>query len=161
MIVQAFQALLSRYPEHSNFYTDASKSEDKVGAAFVFQEETKRYPLPTSTSVYSGEIFAILQAVKYITSHGIQKATLITDSLSSVETLEQRHQKLDEEFQLSKNRSIDKRKEETSTSNSFAVLATDQENYDMSEATPKVKSRARPPPKLCKTKSIDQPTTKC
>ncbi|KAG5889299.1 hypothetical protein JTB14_031946 [Gonioctena quinquepunctata] len=89
MIVQAFQALLSRYPEHSNFYTDASKSEDKVGAAFVFQEETKRYPLPTSTSVYSGEIFAILQAVKYITSHGIQKATLITDSLSSVETLEQ------------------------------------------------------------------------
>ncbi|KAG5892080.1 hypothetical protein JTB14_022738 [Gonioctena quinquepunctata] len=88
MIVQAFKALLSRYQEHSHCYTDASKSEDKVGAAFVFQEEVKRYPLPPSTSVFSGEIFAIFQAVKYITSHGIQKATLITDSLSAVETLE-------------------------------------------------------------------------
>ncbi|KAG5880569.1 hypothetical protein JTB14_009938 [Gonioctena quinquepunctata] len=88
MIVQAFQALLSRYPEHSNFYTDASKSEDKVGAALVFQEGIERYPLPPSTSVYSDEIFAILQAVKYITSHGIQKTTPITDSLSAVKTLE-------------------------------------------------------------------------
>ncbi|KAG5898894.1 hypothetical protein JTB14_000142 [Gonioctena quinquepunctata] len=89
MIVKAFEALLSRHPEHSNCYTDASKSEGKLGAAFVFQEEIKRYPLPPSTSVYSGEIFAMLQAVKYITIPGIQKATLITHSLSAVETLEQ------------------------------------------------------------------------
>ncbi|KAG5865127.1 hypothetical protein JTB14_030200 [Gonioctena quinquepunctata] len=96
MIVQAFRALLSRYPEHSNVYNDASKSEDKVGAASIFQEEIKRYPLPPSTSVHSGEIFAILQAVKHITSHGIQKTTLITDSLSAVETsiLQQKRKKI-------------------------------------------------------------------
>ncbi|KAG5894134.1 hypothetical protein JTB14_024922 [Gonioctena quinquepunctata] len=44
MIVQAFQALLSRYPEHSNFYTDASKSEDKVGQLSYFRKKQKDTP---------------------------------------------------------------------------------------------------------------------
>lgn len=42
---------------------------------------------PPLTSVFTGELVAILEAIKYVNSHGIRKTIIFTDSLSSLHAI--------------------------------------------------------------------------
>ncbi|XP_074028319.1 uncharacterized protein [Leptinotarsa decemlineata] len=93
IISQTFQILLSRFPDHNKFYTDASKTKDKVGAAFVHRNESQKFFLPKNSSIFSGETLAILQTVKHISTLETEKSLIITDSLSAIKGIQQIYSK--------------------------------------------------------------------
>ena len=68
-------------------YTDASKSQDGVGAAVIWNNTEFMYKLPSSCSVFSAESFAILKALEIITDHRLHDTIIFTDSLSAIKNI--------------------------------------------------------------------------
>ncbi|XP_067143919.1 uncharacterized protein [Centruroides vittatus] len=74
-------------------YTNGSKSEEGVGAAYVVFEDgkevaVKQYKLDDRCTVFQAELLAIKEAVKYCCTHLREKEVLIcTDSRSALDTL--------------------------------------------------------------------------
>ena len=75
-----FKAIHSSY---MFYYTDGSKFEDKVAAAFCGPIQ-KTFRLPSLVSVFSAELFAILQALLSIQSHLVHDAVICSDSKSAL-----------------------------------------------------------------------------
>ena len=73
--------------EFEFIYTDGSKCGEKVGSAMVHKNDIRAYHLPDNTSVYVAELFAILQALKYIKLKSLKKVFICTDSLSALMAL--------------------------------------------------------------------------
>lgn len=86
LIQTHLKEILNQYTNYTLIYTDASKSDLGVGAAFVTSNNEYLYSLPKLTTVFSGELYAILQALKYIKSQQT-KTVILTDSLSAVQGL--------------------------------------------------------------------------
>lgn len=82
-----FIDFLFRNTGHQFIYTDGSKCGEKVGSAVVCNEEIRSYRLPNNTSVYTAEIFAILQALQYTKLHNIKKVIICTDSMSALNAI--------------------------------------------------------------------------
>ncbi|KAG5875432.1 hypothetical protein JTB14_032248 [Gonioctena quinquepunctata] len=70
-------------------FTDASKSIEGVGCAVV-SSHIKQYKLSPLSSIHTAELYAILQALKYVNSDSTdnQKFVILTDSLSSIQTIQ-------------------------------------------------------------------------
>ncbi|XP_074031548.1 uncharacterized protein [Leptinotarsa decemlineata] len=84
-----FQVLLSNIPMYTQIYTDASRSEEGVAAAFVTTNSSHKFKVNKFGSIYYGELFAILQALKHILEYDIQNSSVITDSLSAIIGIQQ------------------------------------------------------------------------
>lgn len=59
-------------------YTGASKSQEGIGAAVIWNEAELMYELPNACSIFT----AILKALHIIDNHNIRDAIIFTDSLS-------------------------------------------------------------------------------
>ena len=78
-----FKEFLNCHSSSSFFYTDGSKTDDAVGAAFCGESEMS-FRLPRFTSIFSAELFAILQALRRIKSKKISSSVVCSDSKSSL-----------------------------------------------------------------------------
>ncbi|XP_072398246.1 uncharacterized protein [Diabrotica undecimpunctata] len=74
-------------------YTDASKTSTEVGAAVIIRNIILEYKLPSLSCIHTGELYAIYQALVHINSSNIFNALIITDSLSSINTINQLYTK--------------------------------------------------------------------
>lgn len=68
----------------SHFFTDGSKMAGKAGAAFVVSGQSALFPLLPYTSVFSAELFAILQALIYAYEQNLNKLIIFSDSYSAL-----------------------------------------------------------------------------
>ena len=86
-ILAKFCSYKGSYVDSAFFYTDGSKSSDGVGAAF-YGSSQKAFRLPHYASIFSAELFAILQVVKHIVEEIIMSAVVCSDSKSSLLALQ-------------------------------------------------------------------------
>jgi len=63
--IQNFKNTISQYPNHTEIYTDASKSKNNVGIAIIHKDQVITYKLSTECSIYSAKAIAILKAFEY------------------------------------------------------------------------------------------------
>lgn len=73
-----------------SFYMDGSKSEEGATGTAVFSPEmdgTIRHKLPSETSVFSAELWAIYQAILAILDLNISKSVIFSNSESALEAL--------------------------------------------------------------------------
>ncbi|XP_047532160.1 uncharacterized protein LOC125067543 [Vanessa atalanta] len=73
-------------------FTDGSKIEGKVGAAFSVWEEgietrTIKLALPTYCSVYQAELLALYRAVEHVLGHKSRDFGIYSDSMSALQTI--------------------------------------------------------------------------
>jgi len=94
------------YDDHSCIYTDGSKTANKAGCGVYIETLNILYStqLNKFSSVFSTELYGILQALYWISSNHIQKPVIITDSLSALRAIQhpnwKRHQTVNKIVQL-------------------------------------------------------------
>jgi ribonuclease HI len=77
------------YQHLVSIFTDGSKMADKTGCAVITPDQEIKIRLADHTTVYTAELYAILQAVEWSTNRDDQvDVAVYTDSLSSVQALE-------------------------------------------------------------------------
>ncbi|XP_072375554.1 uncharacterized protein [Diabrotica undecimpunctata] len=80
--------ILQTYENFSKIFTDASKSSNGVGAAFVINSSKYLFQLSPHCSIYTAELFALYRAIKFINDTNIVKAVILSDSLSSITSIQ-------------------------------------------------------------------------
>ena len=86
-IKSRFNEFKANHSSYEFYYTDGSKSEEKVAAAFCGPEK-KTFRLPSLVSILSAELFAILQALLFIRSDLLDNAVICSDSKSALLALD-------------------------------------------------------------------------
>lgn len=80
-----------QWPNHYHLFTDASKlSQNGLVGAAVWIPKFKislKYKLPQTSSVYSGEAVALLEAALFIKTRGLSKSVIFSDSLSCLQDI--------------------------------------------------------------------------
>ncbi|XP_043511719.1 uncharacterized protein LOC122529544 [Frieseomelitta varia] len=92
-----FLELNNNYSQHSKIYTDGSKTDTGVGYAITTEKAKKTQNLPTSSSIFTAETYAILEAIKYAHSNNEAQIVIYTDSMSVTKSLTKSY---DQENQL-------------------------------------------------------------
>lgn len=88
-LITAFNTIIdSKYHNFVKIYTDASKTIDGVGAAFVTHEVPYLFRLPDVSSIFTAELCAIFKAISFTNNNNIPKALILSDSLSSLLALQ-------------------------------------------------------------------------
>ncbi|KAJ3649981.1 hypothetical protein Zmor_021694 [Zophobas morio] len=88
VIQTEFHTLQPTYSDSTFLYTDASKSvKGVVGSAVVGPFVRRLLGLPSPASVFTGELYALLQACKIITTLRASQYCICTDSLASPSVL--------------------------------------------------------------------------
>ena len=82
---------IASYEDFSVFYTDGSKSVSGAGCAFVGQDVSRGFSLPRSVSVFTTELCAIIQVLRYIMRRPGGRFLIVTDSASSLAALQSSH----------------------------------------------------------------------
>lgn len=83
-----FLSVIEEYLEdHTIIYTDGSKTENGVGSAFVEGGSSHSGTLPNTASVYTAELYAVWQTLRYCEHRGFTKIIICTDSLSFLTAL--------------------------------------------------------------------------
>jgi len=82
-IKSKFSEFRATHSSSTFFYTDGSKSEETVGAAYC-GESQKSFRLHPFTSIFTAELFAILQVLRHIKSKKILSSIVCSDSKSSL-----------------------------------------------------------------------------
>ncbi|KAL4121100.1 hypothetical protein QTP88_013674 [Uroleucon formosanum] len=85
---QHLQSITSDLCDYTEMYTDGSKTDNGVGAAVVFKDHVSMLRLPNFCSIYSAEATAISYALDIIKTSRILKAAILSDSLSSLRSIE-------------------------------------------------------------------------
>ncbi|XP_072398323.1 uncharacterized protein [Diabrotica undecimpunctata] len=93
LIKNTFINKLTKFSKSYHIYTDASKISTGVGAAVITPNITLEYKLPCLSCIHTDELYAIYQALVHINSSNISNALIITDSLSSINTINQLYTK--------------------------------------------------------------------
>jgi len=91
IIKQLALELLAKYQDYIKVYTDGSKDpRGIVGAAYCIASLniTRNFRLSDDVSVYTAEMVAIREALRFILNHKIIKAIVATDSLSVLQSLQ-------------------------------------------------------------------------
>ena len=90
---EEYEDLLKNYPSHETVFTDGSKNKNSVGLAAVHLSEKDPTEiiqrLPPEASIFSAEIGALEEALKLIKYSPEINFLILTDSLSSLQALEQ------------------------------------------------------------------------
>ena len=68
-------------------YTDGSKQNESVSCAFTINSAYVSYKLSKGLSVYTAELVAIWEAIKYVNTRRINKSVVCTDSKSAIQAL--------------------------------------------------------------------------
>lgn len=82
-----FSELRATHVNWDFVYTDGSKDESNTGCAYVHNDLCKQFLLPNQFSIFSAELFAILQALQYINNSNLYNIVIATDSLSSIQAI--------------------------------------------------------------------------
>lgn len=79
-----------KFNNYYHIYTDGSKNQDNVGAAFITRHDRtiKNFKLPSNCSIYTAEAYAISQALSHVIDNDIPSAVIFSDSKSVLQTLE-------------------------------------------------------------------------
>ncbi|CAI6359749.1 unnamed protein product [Macrosiphum euphorbiae] len=80
-------SLLEDYQDYIKFYTDGSKTEAGVGASVYFNNTPKMIKFPDFCSIYTAEAYAIYHALETIQQLKIDKALILSDSLSTINSI--------------------------------------------------------------------------
>lgn len=96
---EATYYLEGKWPNFLHIYTDGSKTHEGVGCAFYCprKHEARKFLLPPLSSIYTAEIIAIKEAIKFGLEKG-NKTLILTDSRSTLEQLEHRRWKADNSY---------------------------------------------------------------
>ena len=81
----------NKYDGHIKLYMDGSKIDNRCGCAVVVDLETPvtiKKRLPPHTSVFNAELYAIEKALKYISTDDNNNFVIFSDSLSSLQFLD-------------------------------------------------------------------------
>ncbi|KAG5884162.1 hypothetical protein JTB14_008425 [Gonioctena quinquepunctata] len=65
-------------------HTDGPKTRQPVESAIVVGDQTLSWKLHSWSSIYTAEMHAISEALKYLENHDIERAAICSDSLSSL-----------------------------------------------------------------------------
>ena len=79
--------ILDSFPKSDKIFTDASKNNDGTGAAIVTPTSVIKFKLSKCTSIYTAELYAILQALIYIQDSDTKSHIVLSDSLSAINSL--------------------------------------------------------------------------
>lgn len=95
LLQQLFEEKRAAFKNFNFIYTDASKIDNRTGAAIVSDFYQQQIPLPDAISTYSGELIGIREACWWIEQNGNQNAKYVicSDSLSSVLSLKELYSK--------------------------------------------------------------------
>ncbi|XP_076623123.1 uncharacterized protein LOC143342788 [Colletes latitarsis] len=83
-----YTELSNEYPHHTQIFTDASKSGEGTGCAVCTPEHELLFRLPETSTVFTSEASAVLQALKYIEETTHSKSIILTDSKSTLLALQ-------------------------------------------------------------------------
>lgn len=82
-----------KWKDWDYIFTDASKLSDQgcVGSAFYHKNAdiSMKFKSPPEASVFTGECIAIMEAISYIKQLHLPRTVIFTDSLSSIQALQQ------------------------------------------------------------------------
>lgn len=80
----------NKWPEYHLIFTDASKTHGNVGVGIFHKQYNivQKIKLPEETSVFTGECYGLYKAVEYVHLMRLKKSIIITDSLSSLQSLQ-------------------------------------------------------------------------
>ena len=87
----AFQNILAEYHDHEFIYTDGSKDGNKVGYGLVYMRHILKKRLPSTCSIYTAELKAILHALKFVEKLHKYKFLICVDSLSALQAIEHKN----------------------------------------------------------------------
>lgn len=79
--------ILKKYPKHHRIYTDGSKDKERTACAAVSNIKTLKKALPSESSIFSAEAYAINLALEIIHNSSYQKFIILSDSRSVLESL--------------------------------------------------------------------------
>ena len=82
-----FQELKQKYLGYRLLFTDGSKQGVSVACAFTINNAFFSFKLQDGLSVYTAELVAISEAMKFVRNNHVPKAIICTDSLSSIRAL--------------------------------------------------------------------------
>lgn len=90
-----FQKIETKYSGFNALYTDASKTSDgeRVGASVITGMNILNFSMPPECSIYTGELYAIAEAIKLSSSYNAKDTVIFTDSLSSIQGIKQLYPK--------------------------------------------------------------------
>lgn len=82
LIVQEFNSIAHyKYAAYEKIYTDASKTITGAGSVVVGPNDILKFKLPKLASIFTAELYAILQALNYSNTLNANKILIVTDSL--------------------------------------------------------------------------------
>ena len=84
-------SIINDLPKRDNIYTDASKTNLGTAAAVVTSTKTIKFRLSNLTSIFTAELYAILQALMYIQETSNASSLILSDSLSAINALKSPH----------------------------------------------------------------------
>ncbi|KAG5871806.1 hypothetical protein JTB14_005729 [Gonioctena quinquepunctata] len=77
---QEFLQLINKYPMSLNIYTDGSKTANGTGSAFYTNGQSYSWKIHAAASIYTAELYAIWQAIRYTEFMPQHTSTICTDS---------------------------------------------------------------------------------
>ncbi|XP_072394987.1 ribonuclease H1-like [Diabrotica undecimpunctata] len=84
LIIQHFIDLINSHSDYTVYYTDASKTENGVGVAIINNTEIRKHRIPDTATIFTGELYAIYQALLQANANKVNKMLIVTDSMSSL-----------------------------------------------------------------------------
>ncbi|KAG5891693.1 hypothetical protein JTB14_021163 [Gonioctena quinquepunctata] len=82
MIDNEIHLILENHNNPTLIHTDGSKTRQGVGSAIVVGDQTLSWKLHAWSSIYTAEMHAISEALKYIENRNIERAAICSDSLA-------------------------------------------------------------------------------
>ena len=83
--------IIDNYSSYLQIYTDGSKNEStsEVGCAFAIPQYhiTRKFKLNGQLSIFSAELTAIIEALKWVNAEKPDRVVILTDSLSSIRAI--------------------------------------------------------------------------
>ena len=83
----AFHELLDSYQGYRLIFTNGSRLNTSVACAFTVNIAFFSYKLQASLSIYTAELVAICEALKFVCNNCVHKAIICTDSQSAIKAL--------------------------------------------------------------------------
>ena len=86
-IQATFHQLVAGYPDYRLLFTDGSKVNTSVACAFTVSNLYSSFKLQSGVSIYTAELVAIREALKFVRRNRICKALICSDSQSAVKAM--------------------------------------------------------------------------
>ena len=90
-IKQLFLEYQNKFNQHTFIYTDGSKSDGRTGAGISTLHINKSNRLHDFHSIYTAELWAILEVIRIIQNENMRKAIICSDSASSLQAISSRN----------------------------------------------------------------------